>query len=196
MTIYMNTILTVLKLIQTYRNDRRGGGVMIYVNKSLKTKQVSRMSEVINDIYKCVTIEVEAERGSNIIISCLYRTPGSNIELFTEKLESLLQKFNHKKSYYLLGDFNINLLNFEKHQGTNNFIDKLGSHGIFPLINRPTRITLESFRLIDNIYTNELKPNKSGVLINDLSDHLPIFMILSNHFYLKRNKHQYIFKTW
>ena len=106
----------------------------------------------------------------------------------------MLKKINHKKSYYLVGDFNINLLNFEKHQGTNNFIDKLSSHGIYPLIDRPTRITLESFTLIDNIYTNELKQCKSGVLINDISDHLPIFMILSNHYYLKRNKQHYLFK--
>ena len=179
---------------QENRSDRRGGGVMIYVHKSLKAKQILRMSEVINDIYECVTVEIETERGSNIIISCLYRTPGSNIDMFTDKLEGLLQNLNHKKSYYLVGDFNINLLNFEKHQGTNNFIDKLSSNGIFPLINRPTRITLESFTLIDNIYTNELKRHKSGVLINDISDHLPVFMILSSHYYLKRNKHQNIFK--
>ena len=49
---------------------------------------------------------------------------------------------------------------------------------MFPLINKPTRITNHSATLIDNIFTNAFGINhNSGILVNDLSDHLPIFTI-------------------
>ena len=48
------------------------------------------------------------------------------------------------------------------------------SFGLYPLIRRPSRIT--SATLTDNIFTNELKDNiDSGLLIDDTSDHRPIF---------------------
>ena len=49
---------------------------------------------------------------------------------------------------------------------------------MFPLINKPTRITNHSATFIDNIFTNAFGINRnSGILVNDLSDHLPIFTI-------------------
>ena len=48
----------------------------------------------------------------------------------------------------------------------------------FPTITKPTRITDKSATLIDNIFINSPNENsKRGILISDLSDHLPIFYI-------------------
>ena len=50
--------------------------------------------------------------------------------------------------------------------------------GLYPLIDRPTRISNQSFSLIDNIFTNVTNYNiTSGILINDITDHLPVFAI-------------------
>ena len=50
--------------------------------------------------------------------------------------------------------------------------------GLHPVITRPTRITCQSKTLIDNIFTSDVKSNiQSGLLINDTSDHLPIFQM-------------------
>ena len=82
------------------------------------------------------------------------------------------------KTVYLCGDFNVDLLQHENHAATNNFIDHLYSYGLHPLITRPTRITKHSATLIDKKFTTELhKSTVSGLLINDLSDHLPVFQI-------------------
>ena len=44
-----------------------------------------------------------------------------------------------------------------------------------PLIDKPTRITAHSATLIDNIFTNNLSDKALNcILVNDLSDHLPI----------------------
>jgi len=46
------------------------------------------------------------------------------------------------------------------------------------LIDKPTRITKHSTTLIDQIYTNDVKSSiVSGIIIDDLSDHLPMFVI-------------------
>ena len=51
------------------------------------------------------------------------------------------------------------------------------SLGLYPLVDKPTRITAYSATLI-YIFTNELDSTiSSGLLINDISDHLPIFAI-------------------
>ena len=48
-----------------------------------------------------------------------------------------------------------------------------------PLITKPTRITKSTATLIDNIFTNNANKtgHQSGILLNDISDHLPIFTI-------------------
>ena len=49
---------------------------------------------------------------------------------------------------------------------------------LYPLIDKPTRVTESSATLIDNIFTNELRHNLTcGILFNDISDHLPIFAL-------------------
>ena len=50
--------------------------------------------------------------------------------------------------------------------------------GFLPTITKPTRITHTTATLIDYIYIKTSKPIKiaSGIIIHDISDHLPIFM--------------------
>ena len=56
------------------------------------------------------------------------------------------------------------------------------SRMFYPLINNPTRITEHTATLIDNIFTNRPENHlKSGILFTDISDHLPIFSILTDN---------------
>ena len=51
------------------------------------------------------------------------------------------------------------------------------SFGLFPVINKPSRITSTTETLIDNIFTNyDLAECKSALLYSDISDHLPIIL--------------------
>ena len=80
------------------------------------------------------------------------------------------------KTIFVCGDLNIVLLKHESHKSTRNFLDMMYSLGMYPLIDKPTRITDFSATLIDNIFTNELHHNiTSGILFNNISDHLPNF---------------------
>ena len=57
---------------------------------------------------------------------------------------------------------------------------------------RPTRITKESATIIDNIFTNELQRiTSSGIIINDMSNHLPIFQICDYRDDVHSSRNQY-----
>jgi hypothetical protein len=68
------------------------------------------------------------------------------------------------------------------------------SYGMFPLINQPTRITINSQTTIDNIFISNLEHIRvSGILTIDITDHLPIFTIIKNDV-LKDRKDKIIYK--
>ena len=73
----------------------------------------------------------------------------------TNYLNNLLDKVSkEKKSVSLLGDFNINLLNYNNHNPTNEFLDSLAPNSFVPYILQRTRLTSYSKTLIDNIFSN------------------------------------------
>ena len=79
-----------------------------------------------------------------------------------------------------MGDFNLDLLQYNHHTPTQEFIVILFSHAFIPLISNPTRLTSYYATLIDNIFTNNLSQNVlNGIVLNDLSDHLPVFAYFS-----------------
>ena len=63
---------------------------------------------------------------------------------------------------------------------TQQFIDRVSQLDLHPTITRPTRITHQTATLIDNIFVSEeLHHNfESTILLEDISDHLPILTML------------------
>ena len=55
-----------------------------------------------------------------------------------------------------MGDFDINLLNYNSHSETNDFIHFMISHYFLSHILHPTRVTDHSATIIDNIFLNSL----------------------------------------
>ena len=81
---------------------------------------------------------------------------------------------------YLLGDYNINLLNIEKHPPSQEFVDIMYERSLFPSITEPTRVTSTSATIIDNIFCTTVVTNPhiiTGILCTDISDHFPVFHI-------------------
>ena len=86
-----------------------------------------------------------------------------------------------QKQVFLLGDFNINFLNYNDHQPTNDFLDSLASNSFISYILHPTRITSHSKTLIDNIFSNFISSEIiSGNITATISDHLPQFSFVPN----------------
>ena len=72
-----------------------------------------------NALYESVLVEIIQPRGKNIIVGCFYRPPDVLDADFNNSLEGILStiSFENKLSY-LMGDFNINILNSQSHQPT------------------------------------------------------------------------------
>ena len=116
------------------------------------------------------------QKHKNIIVSCIYIAPGSEIERFCERIDQLLTYANSSKTKFVCGDFNIDLFKQETHTGTKRFLECMYGQGLYPLIVRPGRITINLCTLIDNIFTNQINYSAdSGLLNTDISDHLPIY---------------------
>ena len=99
-------------------------------------------------------------------------------------LNKLLENTSkEKKSIFLLGDFDVNLLIYNEHNETNEFLDSLAFNLFIHLILQAARITSHSNTLIDNIFSNVIDPGIiSGNFTVTISDHLPQFAIIPNMF--------------
>ena len=103
-----------------------------------------------------------------------------NSNYLTKLLENISKE---QKSTFLLGDFNVHLLNYNEHNPTNEFLDSLASNSFIPLILQPTRISSHSNTLIDDIFSNIIDPDIiSGNLTATISGHLPQFAIIPKMF--------------
>ena len=137
-------------------------------------------------------LKLIGQKKKNIIVGIIYRPPNSKLNEFLSDLDLVRGKISTKnKLVFLMGDWNLNLINHHCHKVTSDFLDLLYSRMFFPLITRPTRITASKASLIDNIFTNDpLRPSISCLFLNDISDHLPIFsLILYNNSSSDKNKY-------
>ena len=82
----------------------------------------------------------------------IYRHPSMDLTDFNRNyLKQLLENISREqKSIFLLGNFNANLLNYNEHNQTNEFLDSFASNSFILLILQPTRITSHSNTLVDN----------------------------------------------
>lgn len=172
-----NVELEGYELYTMNRKNKKGGGVAIYVDSALTSKIIKNMTTTIDGIMECLTIEISDADTKNIVITCLYRTPGSSIDTFNHNLGCLFENLN-SKVHIVCGSLNIDLLNPHGNIKTTDFVNTTYSNSLFPVINKPSRITLEIATLMDHIFTNVIDNQvTAGLLINDISDPLPIFGI-------------------
>ena len=162
-----------------HRSNRIGGGVGLYLSENFDSRIRDDLCFDNDAITELLFLEINNSIGKNIIIGVIYRPPDQDVASFLPSYNKLLSKITKEnKICYIMGDFNLNLLRFQQHSLTGEFLEQMYSNAFFPLILRPSRITSHSATLIDNIFINQLHSNlKSGLLFTDISDHLPVFSI-------------------
>ena len=164
-----------------YRKQRRGGGASLFIRGGVGYKIRNDLS-FFGDDFESLFVELSNIRysfGKSVIFYCIYRPPNTDIRLFTDQNYNILDILRgERKVIYLAGDYNINILNSDKHKPCAEFLEKLSSYSLCPLINRHTRINSSSASLIDNIFSNAMNYKLlSGLLCTDINDHLPIFVL-------------------
>ena len=165
-------------MVEKHRKIMTRGGVALYVKKQYQYKFRDDISVFHEGKFESVFIEIENSK-QNLIIGEIYRVPNTSQRDFIEEYESLVSKVNLEKKGLVIGtDQNLDLIKLNDDNIIKEFIDVNYANGLLPVITKPTRITHQTATLIDNIYTNiyALDYMKSGIIISDISDHLPVFL--------------------
>jgi hypothetical protein len=150
-----------------FRNDRlslRGGGVCLYVNKSVISKKFT-ITELNISVkpYDSVWIKFENDQF-NFVIACVYRPPTNSVLnsqnndiILLDTIASTLEKF---PNLIIVGDFNFPNINWSSKTSatTSNtkqiFVDFLSENSFSQLVNEPTRYrTCQNSSLLDLILT-------------------------------------------
>ena len=166
--------------------EANAGGTLIYIRNHLSYKTRNDLNIYKSFELESTFIEICNTKNTNIIIGCIYKHPDMNINEFNDGyLNELLDKlFKESKTLFLLDDFKINLLNYDIHPPTNEFLDSLLSHYFLPHILQPSKVTTNSKTLTDNIFSNMAVPNIiSGNLAASILDQLPQFLVAPNIFF-------------
>ena len=155
--------------------ESTAGGTLIYIASHLSYKLRTDLNVYKANQLESTFVEIINPKKGSIVIGSLYKHP--NMDVLDFKNNYLRQIFEivskERKQVFLLGEFNINLLNYNDHQPTNDFLDSLASNSFIPYIFHPTRITTShSKTLIDNIFSNFISPKIiSGNITATISDH-------------------------
>jgi hypothetical protein len=107
-----------------------------------------------------------------LYIVCIYRAPDGEIDIFLNKLETLIQKLLSKNKFLLLcSDWNIDLLHVNNNQ--KDLVGLLERYNLVNTVQSPTRITKSTSSMTDPMIVNDMlykRPASSHEL--GLSDHM------------------------
>ena len=108
-----------------------------------------------------------------------YRPPNADPNELENRFKNILSKWEiTNKELVLIGDFNINVLDFNESKMVQSFVNLMFRHGLIPTINKPTRVTRNTAIAIDYTIANSVihAEFKTGIIktgiIRSLS-HIP-----------------------
>ena len=170
-------------LYQPTDTTHRGTG--FYINNNLDFMERKDLNFHSTGNFETIFIELIVPNRKNVVVGCIYRHPSSIIpttQFTTEYLDPILNIIAHEnKTSVIVGDFNIDLLKYDRDNHANEFYNTMTSNFYSPFILQPTHPISKS--LIDNIFLNTLEyKSTSRNITTQLSDHLFQFVILEGFF--------------
>jgi hypothetical protein len=133
------------------RKNSTKGGSCIFIHKTLQfLERIDFKNMSLEFEFECVSVDVTID---NLIYSivCIYRSPIGNLDLYYDKLESIINIiYREGKIPIICGDTNIDL--FLDSKVVNDFKSLLNICNLVPLISTATRICNTRSSLIDNIF--------------------------------------------
>lgn len=171
--------------------SRNQGGIAIYIKNSLEFEELTHIPQpTLNKSFQWIFGKVYHKSNPNNfkIIGNVYRSPGTDFELFIQEFSQVLEKLKHyKNETYIAGDFNLDLLEINSDDKVQNFFNTFMSHSFIPTATMPTRFPPPNIKnskqiktsLLDNIYVkmNHYESNTPGILSTKQSDHFPVFVL-------------------
>ena len=177
----MEVCITGYSVLRCDRN-RKGGGVACFVRNDLCFNRESHFNCNIEHVF----LKIFIPKLKPILIGIFYRPPTQR-----SFLETLIKDFEtlnlDNKEIYILGDFNINLIQnniyiLKEHESSiseslmtplvNQYKELCQKFSLKQMLREPTRITCNSSTLLDHILSNsDEKISNSGIIDLGISDH-------------------------
>ena len=137
----------------------------LYVNEKLDHFCRNDLGLSKKNLFETIWVEIKQKKSKNILCCFAYRHSDTDMDEFKDHLEKVFQKISKEnKLIYLMGDFNFDLLNYERDTGTAFVLNSVVQFGSLPLIHQPTRITDRSATIIDNIFAKNFEHESIRVI--------------------------------
>jgi len=175
--------LSGYNLIYKNRQNMMRGGVAIYLRDDCAFKIRDDLITFNEGEFESIFIETILT-GQKTIIGEIYRIPGTSTATSLELYDATLNKLKRENHVILGTDQNFDLLKINEHVPTSDLFNIFLAHNYLPTISKPTRLSETSGTLIDNIYVNHLNAKhqiNSAILLEDISDHLPIICTITKN---------------
>ena len=169
------------------------GGVGVFIKEEIHSEDREDLTIFIPHVIETYFTEIKTHQNVSIVIGTIYRpntAPRADIDVFMKTITDIIETVKiENKQLILLGDFNVDLLKYETHAKTNDFLNGIISQGMIPLITKPTRVTDHPATLTEHIHTNIVnKKITSGIVLTDIADHYGTFCLIENSHILKKLK--------
>ena len=163
--------------VHQIRKSHKGGRIALFIHDSFLYKLHIDLSINYEDI-ESLSIEILNSQTRNIIFNHVYKPSDGNLHVCKTFFKKILSESAAvSKTFFLAGDFNINLLNFETNKKIQSFVNLMLEFSMIPTINKPASVTKHT--ATDNIITNYFLTShfKSAMVKTNLYNHLPVIFI-------------------
>lgn len=150
--------------------DSLGGGVAFYVKNPLKFSRTNY--DTLNQNFEHLWIRITIDH-KKFLVGVIYKNKYD--ATFIDNFEDVISLISPDCDQLLcLGDFNINLLNFDNK--AKRFLSAIESYGLYQIITAPTRVSKTSLSLLDLIIVSDKNIYSScGVKDIHISDHALVY---------------------
>ena len=119
----VNFNLSNYRIINLHQQiGQAGGGLCIFIYELIYFKEIKDLSISKSDS-EILSIKI-TNKTKNIILSQVYRPPNSNLKEFRNSLKPIFDNIRtNNKDLYLVGDFNIKVLDYENNMRAKNVVN-------------------------------------------------------------------------
>lgn len=158
------------RLFETSMGKTRNDGVIVYVRESVQVYGVNEVE--VGDVFG-LSLEC-SYLGKQCNLLAIYRTHMSELDIFTNALANYYDNIVKHKTYVLVGDINVNLL--DRDAKTERYLDCLYEAGFMCCIDEPTRVVNDTKTCLDHIFVHHdnFKNIQSAVIESDITDHYSV----------------------
>ena len=163
------------------RNNRIGGGIVIYCSNSLKTSVVEEKTGIF-PTHESLTIKSQIGNLGDIFVCAIYRPPNRSIDAFNDYLQSNLVFYNNEKCI-IAGDLNCDLLT--ESMGSRTLAAIMQSFSFVKCIDKPTYFSATQHNLtscLDHYWHNLGVESNAFILGPPIADHMAIVLLIDAFF--------------